>query len=95
MMAGHVGQRHVVFEAGLEHAGSFRGLRPLLGRQRRQWQGVVGWLVHRPLFDNKLPTKKLCRESALLGKEMSARHYHLKGLADVPAATPTFVVGKV
>jgi hypothetical protein len=62
MMTGHVSQRHVVFDAGLENAVSFQRLRPLLGRSRRQWQDVSGLLVHRKLFYEKLLTKELCRE---------------------------------
>jgi hypothetical protein len=36
MMVGHVGQRHVVFHAGLENPISLQGARPLVGRQCRQ-----------------------------------------------------------
>jgi hypothetical protein len=67
MMPGHAGQRHVVFDAGLEHLIAFQGSRPLVGRQRRQRQDVVGWLVHRPLFYDQLPTKELCREDMIFG----------------------------
>jgi hypothetical protein len=69
MMTGHVSQRHVVFDAGLENAVSFQCLRPLLGRSRRQWQGVLGLLVHRTLFYDKLPIKELCREYRIFGKK--------------------------
>jgi hypothetical protein len=45
MMASHMGQRHVVFNAGLGNAVSRQGWRSLLGRSRRQWQGSWGWWI--------------------------------------------------
>jgi type 1 fimbriae regulatory protein FimE len=49
MMTGDVGQRHVVFHAGLEHPIALEGSRPLLGRQCRQRQSVVRWPRHHKL----------------------------------------------
>jgi hypothetical protein len=50
MMTGHVGQWHVVFDAGLEQAIALQCSRPLVGRQCRQRRDVLGLSVHRKLF---------------------------------------------
>jgi hypothetical protein len=50
MMTGDVGQRHVVFHAGLEHPIAFQGSRPLFGRPCGQRRDVLGWPMHQKLL---------------------------------------------
>lgn len=94
-MAGDMGQRYVVFNAGLEHAISCQCSRSLFGRSLRQWHSVLGLLVHRALLYDRLPPKKLCREYNCLGKDGQERSRCFKEFAHAAAARSTFIFGKV
>src|SRR5712692_10399102 len=95
VMTGDVGQRHVVFHAGLEHPIALQCSYPLVGRQRRQRDGVLRLPSHRTLFYDKLPIQKYCRKDKVFGKVMQAPRFHFKRLAYATATPSTFVFGKV
>jgi hypothetical protein len=95
VMAGDMGQRYVVFNAGLEHAISCQCSRSLFGRSLRQWHSVLGLLVHRALFYDRLPPKKFCREDRIFGNVMQSPCCCFKRLVDASATPSPFVFGKV
>jgi hypothetical protein len=95
MLTRHMGQRHVVFQAGLEHPIAFQGSGAFLRGERRQWQGGLGLPVHRPLLEDRWLRDQVCRQDRLVGKEMQAPGCSNKRFAHAPAVIPRFLFGKV